>query len=128
MDIVSVLNLGCPKNQIDSETMLGLLTEKGYRISPDPGQADIIIVNTCAFIDKARQESIDQILAMAEYKKSGRCKKLIVTGCLSQRHYHELVSELPEVDAFLGTGSVDRIVEILACSESEISEPVMAKR
>lgn len=123
MDKVAVVNLGCPKNQIDAETMTGLLKNSGYEIIDTPRQADVIIVNTCGFIDKARKESIEQILAMAEHKKDGRCRQLIVTGCLPQRHYDELRAELPEVDIFLGTGSVDKIVEALAGKNSILASP-----
>ena len=95
MDKVAVVNLGCPKNQIDAETMLGLLVEAGYEITHQPQDAEIIIVNTCGFIDKARQESVEQILAMAQYKDMGRCRQLIVTGCLSQRYYDSFVWNCP---------------------------------
>ncbi len=125
MDRIAVVNLGCPKNQIDAETMSGLLAEKGYQLTGRPETADIIVVNTCSFIDKARQESIDQILAMAEYKKRGRCRQLLVTGCLAQMHHKELAKELPEVDGFLGTGSVDKIVELLEGKRAIISSPEM---
>lgn len=123
MDKVALVNLGCPKNQIDAETMLGLLAEQKYQVIHNPEQAEIIIVNTCGFIDKARQESVEQILAMAEYKKTGRCRQLIVTGCLPQRYYNELTNELPEVDVFLGTGSVDKIVEVVTSKRSLITQP-----
>lgn len=123
MDKVAVVNLGCPKNQIDAETMLGFLIEAGYEITHQPQMAEIIIVNTCGFIDKARQESIEQILAMAEYKEKGHCRQLIVTGCLSQRYYDELRHELPEVDGFLGTGNVDKILTVVSDSSSFIGAP-----
>lgn len=125
MDRVAVVNLGCPKNQIDAETMSGLLIEKGYQLTRRPETADIIVVNTCGFIDKARQESIEQILAMAELKKNGRCRQLLVTGCLVQRHYDELARELPEVDGFLGTGSVDQILKLLKGKNAIIPAPEM---
>lgn len=123
MDKVAVVSLGCPKNQIDAETMLGLITEAGFRNTHHPQGAEIIIVNTCGFIDKARQESIEQILAMAENKEKGRCRQLIVTGCLSQRYYDELRQELPEVDAFLGTGNVDKILSVIANGRSLLGPP-----
>lgn len=113
MDTIALVNLGCPKNQIDAETMSGLLAGEGYRIIADPSLASTIIVNTCGFIHEARQESIRQILAMAEYKKIGHCQRLFVTGCLAQRYLQELQTELPEVDGFLGTGNVDKIVQLL---------------
>ena len=120
---VAVVNLGCPKNQIDAETMLGLLLEQGYQITHRPEQADIIIVNTCGFIDKARKESIEQILTVAKHKETGQCRQLIVTGCLSQRYYNELNEELPEVDAFLGTGNVDKILDVISSNKSMIGKP-----
>jgi ribosomal protein S12 methylthiotransferase len=123
MDKVAVVNLGCPKNQIDAETMSGLLMENGFQLTRRPETADIIVVNTCGFIDKARQESIEQILAMAEHKKNGHCRQLLVTGCLVQRHYNELARELPEVDGFLGTGSVDKIIALLEGKHSIIAAP-----
>lgn len=113
-DTIALVNLGCPKNQIDAETMSGLMAEEGYRIIADPSLASTIIVNTCGFIHEARQESIQQILAMAEYKKNGCCRRLLVTGCLAQRYLEELKAELPEVDGFLGTGNVDKIVQLLS--------------
>lgn len=125
MDRVAVVNLGCPKNQIDAETMSGLLIEKGYQLTHRPETADIIVVNTCGFIDKARQESIEQILAMAEHKKNGRCRRLLVTGCLVQRHYNQLARELPEVDGFLGTGGVDKIIELLGGQNVIVPAPEM---
>lgn len=123
MDKVAVVNLGCPKNQIDAETMLGLLREAGYEITHQPQEAEIIIVNTCGFIDKARQESVEQILAMAQYKDKGKCRQLIVTGCLSQRYYDQLRQELPEVDAFLGTGNVDKVLTVISSGNSLLGRP-----
>src|SRR5690554_2455917 len=123
MNKVAVVNLGCPKNQIDAETMSGLLQGHGYELTHVPQQAKIIIVNTCGFIDKARQESIEQILAMAQYKESGLCQKLIVTGCLSQGYFKELEQEIPEVDAFLGTGNVDKILDVIGDGKSRLVAP-----
>ena len=125
MDRIALVNLGCPKNQIDAETMLGLMAEKGYQLTSRPETADIIVVNTCSFIDKARQESIDQILTMAEYKKTGRCRQLLVTGCLAQMHHEDLAKEIPEVDGFLGTGSVDKVLELIGGKKAIISSPEM---
>lgn len=125
MDSIAIVSLGCPKNQIDAETMSGLLAEKGYQLTPSPETADIIVVNTCSFIDKARQESIEQILTMAEYKKTGRCRLLLVTGCLAQMHHEDLAKEIPEVDGFLGTGSVDKILELIEGKKAVISSPEM---
>lgn len=104
------ISLGCDKNLVDSEVMLGLLDAKGYRIVDDEAQADVIVVNTCCFIHDAKEESIQTILEMAEYKENGRLKALVVTGCLAQRYQQEILEEIPEVDAVLGTASYDRIV------------------
>lgn len=105
------ISLGCDKNLVDSEVMLGLLADKGYRMVDDEMQADIIIVNTCCFIHDAKEESIQTILEMAQYKTEGRLKVLVVTGCLAQRYQQEILDEIPEVDAVLGTTSYDKIVE-----------------
>jgi len=107
-----MVSLGCPKNQTDSETMLGILSEKGNFIVSDPSEADVIIVNTCGFIEAAKQESIDTILEMAEYKK-GKCRLLIATGCLSERYNTQLIDEIPEVDALLGAGDYEKIAETI---------------
>lgn len=111
---VSMVSLGCPKNLVDAEVMLGVLAKQDYEITTDEREADIIIVNTCAFIKEAKQESIDAILDLAERKQDGRCQTLIVSGCLPQRYQEELAQELPEVDIFIGTGDYPRIAEILA--------------
>ena len=105
---VYIVSLGCPKNRIDTEHMLGELAASNAAIVDEPGDADVIIVNTCGFINDAKQESIDTILEMAEYKNQG-AQALIVTGCLAQRYADELQDELPEVDAFLGVSSYSRI-------------------
>ena len=105
------ISLGCDKNLVDSEVMLGLLDKKGYQIVDSEEDADIIVVNTCCFIHDAEEESIQTILEMAEYKKEGKLKALIVTGCLAQRYQQEIIDEIPEVDAVLGTTSYDHIVE-----------------
>ena len=110
---VGLISLGCAKNLVDAENMLYLIKEAGYDIINDASQADVIVVNTCGFIKPAQQEAIDTILEMAEYKKSGNCKALIVTGCLSQLYEDEIEEQFPEVDAFLGTGSYDEIVEAI---------------
>ena len=107
------ISLGCDKNLVDSEVMLGLLDKKGYQIVDDEIEADIIIINTCCFIHDAKEESIQTILSMAEYKKEGNLKALIVTGCLAQRYQDEILTEIPEVDAVLGTTSYDKIVETI---------------
>ncbi len=110
---IGVVSLGCPKNLVDSETMLGLINEENYEITNDPSEAEIIIVNTCGFIESAKEESINTILQMAEYKKSGSCKYIIVTGCLSQRYAEELFNELPEADAIAGVEVYDEIGSII---------------
>ena len=107
------VSLGCDKNLVDSEEMLGLLTRNGHEIVDDETMADAIIVNTCCFIGDAKEESVNTILEMAEYKKSGICQVLIVTGCMAQRYKEEIVQEIPEVDAVLGTTSYDDIVQAL---------------
>ena len=107
---VGLVSLGCPKNLVDSEVMLGRLRARGHSLATDARDADVIVVNTCAFIDRAKQESIDTILEMAREKESGRAKRLVVTGCLAQRYDEELRREIPEIDATLGTGQVEDIV------------------
>ena len=104
------ISLGCDKNLVDSEHMLGLLVKHGYEITDDETQADIIVINTCCFIHDAKEESIENILQMAEYKKQGSCKVLLVTGCMAERYREEIHQEIPEVDAVLGTNSYDRIL------------------
>jgi len=111
---VHLTTLGCPKNQVDSELMLGMLARAGVEVAATPVEADCLVVNTCAFIDRAREESVGTILELARLKEGGRARSLIVTGCLSQRYGRELLAELPEVDAILGTGELERIVELVA--------------
>ena len=110
---VGMVSLGCAKNLVDSENMLGMLRDRGYEIVNDPAQAEIIFVNTCGFIESAKQESIDAIFEMAEYKKTGRLKKLFVTGCLAQRYADALASEMPEVDGFMGVADYARLYDML---------------
>ena len=105
------ISLGCDKNLVDSEEMLGLLRKKGFSFTDDETEADVIVINTCCFIHDAKEESIQTILEMAEYKKTGQCKALIVTGCMAQRYLQEILDELPEVDRVLGTTAYDKIVE-----------------
>jgi len=109
---VSIVSLGCSKNLVDSELILGSLKNAGYEISSEK-EADLIVVNTCGFIADAKKESISTIIELSEYKRRGSCKKLIVTGCLVERYADELKRELPEVDAFWGTGNLLKIGEIL---------------
>ena len=110
---VLFISLGCDKNLADSEEMLGLLTARGHEIVDDETQADAIVINTCCFIKDAKEESVENILEMAEYKKSGSCRALIVTGCMAQRYKKEIIDEVPEVDAVLGTTSYGDIVKAL---------------
>ena len=107
---IGLVSLGCPKNLVDSEVMLGRLRARGHELSAEASGADVIVVNTCAFIDRAKQESVDAILEMAREKEQGRAQRLVVTGCLTQRYDAELRREIPEIDATLGTGQVDDIV------------------
>ena len=109
----SFVSLGCPKNLVDSEVMLGLARQAGHELTQDAARADVLVVNTCAFIDSAKQESIDAILEMAQHKKDGACRRLIVTGCLAERYREELMAEIPEIDAVLGTGEVPDIVNAI---------------
>ncbi|PYR63672.1 MAG: 30S ribosomal protein S12 methylthiotransferase RimO [Acidobacteria bacterium] len=111
---IGMISLGCPKNLVDSEVMLGLAQQSGHQLTRDAADADVLIVNTCAFIDKAKQESIDAILEMAELKKTGSCTRLVVTGCMAERYRDELRDLIPEIDVVLGTGQVPEIVEALA--------------
>lgn len=108
-----IVSLGCPKNLVDTEVMLGLLKIQGYDITPHAEEAEVIIVNTCAFIDEAKEEAVDTILEMARYKEVGRCKLLIVAGCLAQRYSDELLVELPEVDAFVGVGEFHKLPQVI---------------
>ncbi|MGA2606653.1 MAG: 30S ribosomal protein S12 methylthiotransferase RimO [Terriglobia bacterium] len=115
MTKVGMISLGCPKNLVDSEVMLGMLARQGYELTPQAEQAEVIIVNTCAFIEPAKRESIDTILEMAEYKKSGAARKLVVAGCLVERYRQEILKEIPEVDFVIGTNELERVLE--ACGE-----------
>jgi ribosomal protein S12 methylthiotransferase len=110
---VHLTTLGCPKNQVDSELMLGMLVRAGHEISEAPEQAECLVVNTCAFIDRAREESVNTILELARLKERGRARALVVTGCLAQRYGPELAREIPEVNALLGTSQLERIVELV---------------
>jgi ribosomal protein S12 methylthiotransferase len=109
---VGLANLGCSKNQVDAEVMLGYLAQSGFDFTPDQDQAEIIIINTCGFIEASREESIDTILEMARWKEEGRCRLLIAAGCLAQRYGDELIREIPELDGVVGTGDLPRIGEI----------------
>jgi ribosomal protein S12 methylthiotransferase len=113
MRSVHLVSLGCPKNRVDSEVMVGKLMNAEFRLVDDPAEADVIVVNTCSFIQPATEESIDTVLEMAGHKRNGRCETLVVTGCLVQRYGQSLEGELPEVDHFLGTGEYHRIADVL---------------
>lgn len=118
---VHVVSLGCPKNLVDSEVITAGFVTDGYEITSDPREADIIIINTCAFILPAKEESIDEIFRMAEMKERGKCRRLVVAGCLPQRYGTVLATELPEVDLFVGTGEISRVVELVRGLERGIS-------
>ena len=105
------ISLGCDKNLVDTEVMLGMLASRGYEMTNDEQEADIIVINTCCFIHDAKEESIQNILEMAEYKKNGSAKALIVTGCMAERYRQEILDEIPEVDEVLGTTAYDRILD-----------------
>jgi len=107
---IGFVSLGCPKNLVDSEVMMGTLESRGHQLTTDPSEADALVVNTCSFIDPAKQESIDTILEMAEYKKSGNARRLVVAGCLVERYRNEIRNQIPEIDAVLGTNELDDIV------------------
>ena len=107
---IGFVSLGCPKNLVDTEVMMGQLAAAGHELTPHPGEAEVIVVNTCSFIDPAKQESIDTILEMAEYKKSGSARRLVVAGCMVERYRGEIEQQLPEVDAMIGTNEVERIL------------------
>ena len=120
---VYMVNLGCPKNLVDGEVMLGLLAREGYALTLDPEQAGVLMVNTCSFINEAKEESINTILELAQHKEQAPAKRLIVTGCLAQRYSQELRESLPEVDVFVGTGEFLRITEILRQKQSLLDGP-----
>src|SRR5437870_10600414 len=108
---VGFVSLGCPKNLVDSEVMMGILSREGYELTPHAAEAEILVVNTCSFIESAQKESVDVILEMAEHKKFGAAKKLIVAGCLVERFRAQILEQVPEVDAVVGTGEIERIME-----------------
>ncbi|HWF10029.1 MAG TPA: 30S ribosomal protein S12 methylthiotransferase RimO [Bryobacteraceae bacterium] len=117
---VGFVSLGCPKNLVDSEVMMGQLAARGHELTPHPDQADVLVVNTCSFIDPAKQESVDTILEMAEYKKVGRAQRLVVAGCLVERYRGDIRKDMPEVDAIIGTNEVERIVEVCEGIDSPV--------
>ena len=128
---IGMVSLGCPKNQVDAEQMLGVLAESGFTITADQAEADVIVVNTCGFIESAKAESIEAILEASKMKTQGKCKTLIIAGCLAQRYREELFNELPEADAVIGTAEISRIAEI--CGQTlekkshllQVSSPAM---
>jgi ribosomal protein S12 methylthiotransferase len=124
---VGFVSLGCPKNLVDTEVMMGQLASRGHELTPHPADADVIVVNTCSFIDPAKQESVDTILEMAEYKKTGRARKLIVAGCLVERYRNDIRKNMPEVDEVIGTNELDRIAGLCEglSDEAGVPEPYL---
>lgn len=121
---VLLISLGCDKNLVDSEIMLGLLNKAGHQLTNDETEADVVVVNTCAFISDAKEESINTIIEMGELKKTGKLKKLIVAGCLSQRYKDEIMKELPEIDVIIGATNYDKIVEAIGTDEESIVDDI----
>ena len=121
---VGFVSLGCPRNLVDTEVMLGLLERGGFEQTADPRDAEVIVINTCGFIGEAKREAVDTILEMARQKKQGACRKLIVTGCLAQRHGADLLKEIPEIDALLGVGDLEQIVESCRLDQPELNRSV----
>ena len=117
MTKVGFMYLGCPKNLVDSEVMLGHLRLKGFTITPDPAEAEVLVVNTCGFIESAKKESIEAILQAAAYKQSGACRKLLVAGCMVERYRDQLLADMPEIDACLGTRDIEHIAEVVGASD-----------
>src|SRR6266545_7410329 len=117
---IGFVSLGCPKNLVDSEVMLGTLARQGYSFTAQKEDADVIVVNTCGFIDSAKKESIDTILEMAELKTQGNCKKLVVAGCLAERYRSEIQKEIPEIDFVFGPDELGRILEAVQLDASAV--------
>lgn len=115
---IGFVSLGCPKNLVDSEVMLGTLARQGYILTANKEEADVLVVNTCGFIDTAKQESIDTILEMAELKNSGKCKKLVVAGCLAERYRADIRKEIPEIDFVFGPDELGKILEAVRLDDS----------
>ncbi len=122
MTTVGFMSLGCPKNLVDSEVMLGHLRLKGFRITPRAEEAEVLVVNTCGFIDSAKKESVEAILEAAAHKQTGRCRKLVVAGCLVERYRDELLADIPEIDACLGTRDIEQIAEVIG-ADDRLFEP-----
>ena len=123
---IGFLSLGCPKNLVDGEVMLGIARDAGHEIITEASGADVLVVNTCAFIDSAKQESVDAILEMAALKRDGKCSRLVVTGCLAERYRHDLQKEIPEIDAVLGTGEIPEILTALGDGRPALRSPEAA--
>lgn len=121
---IGLVSLGCPKNLVDSEVMLGTLSKEGYEITSNQELADVIIVNTCGFIDSAKRESIDSILEMAEHKEKGNCKKLVVSGCLAERYREEILSEIPEIDFVFGPDELGLVLNSVRLNETELTSNI----
>lgn len=117
MTTVGFMSLGCPKNLVDSEVMLGHLRLKGFRITPKAEEAEVLVVNTCGFIDSAKKESVEAILEAAAHKQTGKCRKLVVAGCLVERYRDELLADIPEIDACLGTRDIEQIAEVIGAGD-----------
>src|SRR5579863_600015 len=115
---VGFVSLGCPKNLVDTEVMMGQLAARGHELTHQPEMADVIVVNTCSFIDPAKQESVDTILEMAEFKRTGKARRLIVAGCLVERYRGDIRKDMPEVDAILGTNELEKIAAL--CEGAEV--------
>lgn len=113
---VLFISLGCDKNLVDSEHMSGILAKAGYEFTDDENKADVIIINSCCFIHDAKEESINTIFEMARYKEEGKCKALVLAGCLAQRYYEEIKEEIPEIDICIGTTAIDSIAKALKSS------------
>ena len=122
---IGFVSLGCPKNLVDSEVMMGLSQQGGHVLTVNPADAEVLVVNTCAFIDSAKEESVNTILELAEFKKTGNCKRLVVTGCLGERYRDELKAQIPEIDAVLGTGDVPEIVGAIEGSRNDRRIPLV---
>ena len=120
---IGMVSLGCPKNAVDTEYLLGDLVNTGYEITPNQEEADVLVVNTCGFIESAKRESVDAILEMAQLKTDGKCQKLIVTGCLSERYSDDLLKEIPEIDHIFGVNQYPRLKEVLDVTDTAITQP-----
>ncbi|HIT52973.1 MAG TPA: 30S ribosomal protein S12 methylthiotransferase RimO, partial [Candidatus Fimivicinus intestinavium] len=125
---IGMVSLGCPKNQVDAEMMLARLEDAGFQIVDDPYEAELVIVNTCGFIEDAKREAIDSILEMAQLKEDGTLKALVVTGCLAQRYQQEVLEEIPEIDALIGIGANGDIVKVCEAALEGAAQPSFPPR